>query len=140
MANYNCVTRTNYFRVTDEIKYAELFERLTTDGDTVSDFTKEVKGVTLHGFGAYSSISYKTDNDDDCEGDINVFLEALMPLLPPGESLILTEIGHEKLRYLSGFGAIVTHDKIRWLSLSNTLIEIAREMLGDPEWCTEMCY
>ena len=26
MANYECVSRTNYFRVTDEEKYQELFQ------------------------------------------------------------------------------------------------------------------
>ena len=38
MANYTAASRTNYFRVTDEDKYSELFSNLTSE-DIINDFT-----------------------------------------------------------------------------------------------------
>lgn len=59
MSNYYSNSRTNYFRVTDETKFEELFANLVSDdGCEVYDFTKVVDGVTLHGFGSYGSIDY----------------------------------------------------------------------------------
>lgn len=57
MANYYANARTNYFRVTDEEKYQELFSELTGE-DNIEDFSKEEDGVLWHGFGAYSPIEY----------------------------------------------------------------------------------
>ena len=71
MADYLAVARTNYFRVTDEERYQELFEHLVTNGD-VQDFTEERNGVVYHGFGAYASIDYQIDlenEESECDFD-----------------------------------------------------------------------
>ena len=64
MANYMATARTNYFRVTDEKRYAELFKGLCSEGE-VYDFTEEKDGVIYHGFGSYDSITW-VDDDDEC--------------------------------------------------------------------------
>lgn len=38
MANYECTSRTNYFRVTDEDAYAKPFENLCSE-DNIEKFT-----------------------------------------------------------------------------------------------------
>ena len=56
MANYECYCRTNYFRVTNEEKYQELFGRLSSEYG-VDDYSTTKDGVLLHGFGAYSPLT-----------------------------------------------------------------------------------
>lgn len=59
MANYCSTCRTNYFHVLDEDAYKRLFKGLYSDESEVHDFTKiDEDGRTVHGFGAYSSISF----------------------------------------------------------------------------------
>lgn len=52
MADYSCTFRTNYFRVTDEAKYQELYQML--HDPTLSDVSKEYTPIQ-HMFGGYSS-------------------------------------------------------------------------------------
>ena len=54
--NYNSMGRTNYFQVTDEARYNVLFESLY--GEEKKDFTKEVDGKKLHGFGIVNGIDF----------------------------------------------------------------------------------
>lgn len=145
MSNYSCVSRTNYFRVTDEERYKELFAGLSSE-DKIDDFTyKDEEGVVWHGFGSYGSISWsdgeETDgSDEDDEQDINDFAYELQKILPEGEAFVLFEGGHEKLRYVTGTALVVTKNRTEFLDLRNKAVEIAREMLGDKKWCTKCEY
>ena len=148
MANYECASRTNYFRVTDEERYKELFAGLSSE-DKIDDFThKDEEGVVWHGFGSYDSIGWSDgkepedpdDDDEDDDQDIVDFAYELQKILPDGEAFILFESGHEKLRYVTGTALIVTKDGTEFLDLRNKAVEIAREMLGDKKWCTKCEY
>ena len=139
MANYRCISRTNYFRVTDEKKYKELFACLTAE-DKVLDFSKKIDGKQYHAFGAYSEINFKpinrTENETDIL-DIDEFAEALQPILPKGEAFIYHEAGHEKLCYILSYAVIATHDKMTNIMFDNTLKKTAQEMLHDTLWETK---
>ena len=142
MANYLASSRTNYFRVTDELRYAELFQNLCADGDCVDDFTKVVDGVTLHAFGSYGSIEYvipATEGEDE-EYNFDVFLEELQKILPADDAFILIECGHEKLRYLTAFAVIATQDKVESVDLSTSAVNMAAEMLGIGDFETRLEY
>lgn len=117
--NYEGISRSNYFRVTDEKKYAELFEKF--DG-AVRDFTKEVDGETLHGFGCEDSICYGES------GDIDEFFAELQPILPDGEGVTYIHVGHEGLRYASACAAVVTNKDIRWSDVGSWIANAAKEM------------
>lgn len=137
MANYMATTRTNYFRVTNEKKYEELFETLVSE-DEIHDFTKiDEDGVIWHGFGSYSEIVCFDENEDY---NIDMFFERLQEILPDNEAFILMESGYEKLRYITGFATVVTNSDIRCVDLHRAALDIAREMIGDPEWDTKMDY
>lgn len=147
MANYCAFSRTNYFRVTDEEKYKELFAGLTDDsGDGVEDFTKVDKnGVTLHGFGTYGSIEWhdpaKSDEDDDYEDEFDTFLDRLKEILPDDDAMIMTEVGYEKLRYLTAYSIVVTkNNPTQSFDLGNIAVSRAKDLLGNREWHTEMEY
>lgn len=140
MSNYNAATRTNYFRVTDEEKYKELFNHLVSEDD-VYDFSKEKDGILYHGFGSYGSIDYISpeSDDEDPDYDFDQFLEELQKILPKDEAFIYMESGHEKLRYVNGFALICTKDEIRSVDLSVYVLREAKKMLGN-EFETQIEY
>ena len=143
MANYCSTSRTNYFRVTDEKKYAELFANLVGDEDGVEDFTETKDGITFHGFGSYGSIDYcvpPSDDDDYPEYDFDKFLSELQTILPDDEAFIYTESGYEKLRYITGFSIVVTKDKIESIDIVSGAIDLARKMLKNDKFQTQMQY
>jgi len=143
MANSHEVARTNYFRVTDETRYAELFKNLVGGDDGVKDFTKEEDGVILHGFGAYGSVDYLTSSqEDEDDGNFNFdhFLSELQKILPEDEAFVYMESGHEKLRYLTGLAIIATSKEIRSVDLLQQAMSAAREMLGNESFCTQLEY
>lgn len=136
MANYYATIRTNYFRVTDEEKYEWLFSGLCGECE-VLDFTFEKDGVIWHGFGSYSSIGWINPDTEDADYDFDEFCTLLSEIMPEDEAFIYTEVGNEKLRYISGFSVIVTKKDIQVIDLISRSIDKAREMLGNPEWKTK---
>ena len=136
MANYTCVARTNYFRVTDEGKYQELFKKLVSDDDIV-DFTKTSEdGIILHGFGSYGSIDFMTDAD---EYNFDEFIKKLQSILPEDEAFMFFEAGHEKLRYVCGYCVVVTNKEVRSLSIDDYALTVAKQLLGD-DFTTKIDY
>jgi hypothetical protein len=125
MANYMATARTNYFRVTDEKKYEELFYGLCCE-DTIEDFTKEKDGVLYHGFGSYDSINYLVSD----EYDFDEFLTKLQKILPDNEAFIYMEAGNEKLRYVVGLVVVVTSKEIKSMSLDTWAKEQVKQLLG----------
>ena len=128
MANYMAVTRTNYFRVTDEERYKELFEMLTSEDD-IEDFTEERDGVVLHGFGCYGDVEYYNKETDEYEFDS--WLEKVQEILPDDEAFIMESIGYEKLRYVVGWVVVVTRKEIASMNCDTWAKKKAKELLGE---------
>lgn len=127
MANYNAVSRTNYFRVTDEEKYTNLFNNLVSEWD-IEDFTEVKDGITYHGFGSYCPIDYLDENE---EYDFDLFLTELQKILPEDEAFMYFEVGYEKLRYLVGYTYVVTKKEIRSMNIDDWAKDTAKEILGE---------
>lgn len=143
MSTYYGTTRTNYFRVTNEELYKKLISYLyVSDGGPVTDFSKEIDGVLYHGFGAYGSIDFRApiDKEETAFHDFDFFVETLCSILPEGEAFILTEVGNEKLCYVSGYSVVATKDGTEIVNLCNDAINKAREMLNNPDFTTKMDY
>ena len=134
MANYCCTSRTNYFTVTDEEKYKELFSNLISE-DNIEDFTTETDGKISHGFGSYGVIDYCPDEDED-ECNFDYFLNELQKILPDNEAFMLFEAGNEKLRFVSGSVCIVTNKDIKFFTLRDVALEAARAMLNNNDFDT----
>jgi hypothetical protein len=127
MANYMAAARTNYFRVINEKRYQELFNKLIAE-DSIEDFTYETDGVLYHGFGSYASIDYLTEDE---EYDFDEFLLELQKILPEDEAFIYMEAGHEKLRYVTGDVIIVTRKEIVFENSASWAVKKAKELLGE---------
>lgn len=135
MADYISLSRTNYFRVTDEAAYRAFYSCLRTENEALCDFTTEKDGTIWHGFGMYGTI-----DDNDSEDEIEDWLHKLQKLLPKDEAMILLEIGHEKLRYLVGEYTVVTSKVIEYGNIEDAAINTARRLLHDPSLTTKIEY
>lgn len=135
MANYMATARTNYFRVINEKRYQELFNNLISE-DNIEDFTYSKDGTIYHGFGAYDSINYLTEDE---EYDFDEFLLELQKILPDDEAFIYMEAGHEKLRYVTGDVIIVTRKEIVGENIASWAVKKAQELLGE-HFTTKVSY
>ena len=69
------------------------------------------------------------------------FYKALQVILPEDEAFMLFESGAEKLRYVTGNAVCVTRDRIAYSpGLQNWALTVARELLEDPNYTTQMTY
>lgn len=138
MANYIGVSRTNYFRVTDEERYQMLYQKLSGGESELYDFScTDDAGVLWHGFGAYDSVDFYPDGKECPAWDI--YLLELQKILPEDEAFIYLESGHEKLRDVCGFVWVCTKKEIRFMSLSQWALDASRDILGQ-EFGTTLSY
>lgn len=135
MGTYMCAARTNYFTVTDENIYNQLFSKLVTEIGDIEDLTRVIDGRKFHCFGAYCSLSYK-DNDDLYE--IEVFIEELQRILPKNEVFIYEEVGHEKLKFLNAFAFIATSKNIIYKDLENEMEKAGCSLIGSTAFTQPM--
>ena len=92
MANYESVTRSNYFHVKDEDAFSKFMD--TVSGDDMHCWSdKDEDGNTLHAFGCDGSI-YGVPNGAK-DNDFDLFLSELQKHIAPEDAVILMESGHE---------------------------------------------
>lgn len=145
MANYCGVTRTNYFRVKDPVKFKELMLNVCADEDDVDVWEeKDENGNTVFGFGCYGSIlglmPDGTDNDDDFDYDYDGFVNGLSACVANDDAVIVLESGNEKLRYIVGGALVVTSKGSIYLDINEIAQMKASKMLDNPNWTTKTMY
>lgn len=69
----------------------------------------------------------KEEDVDDDEIDTQDFFKFLQSQLLDGESVQVTEVGHEGLRYQSGCGLVITKKAIKWFDLNRLMQDFAKE-------------
>lgn len=136
MANYECATRTNYFKVKDAKSFKSLIEQ-TLAGDTVDVFEKKDGDHTLYGFGSISSIDGLPDNG---EANYDEWLHQLQKIVADDDAIIIMEAGYENLRYVSGYFTVVTSKAIKNGDLEATALEAAKKLLNNKTYTTQCVY
>lgn len=142
MANYVCVTRTNYFRVKDEEIFTNLMKRVVAD-ETVDVWrTVSDDGTLYFGFGLYGSIYglHGEDAEEDDDADIDEFFDALSKCVADDDAIIVMESGHEKMRYVIGRATVITSKKGGDIDVTTEAVRLARQLLGNPDWETRTDY
>lgn len=124
MADYEATTRSNYFHVTDEEKFHQIFEQIQEKNFGIELFTGSDH---TYGFGAYSDV----DMDDIFE---------LQDIVPDDDCIIVMESGHENLRYVDGIGYVITKERIESLSIMSWVQKKAKELMQDPDYTTQIDY
>ena len=79
-------------------------------------------------------------DEDDCDYSYDAFCEALQQILPDNDAVLITEVGSEKMRYLTGICAVVTRNEIRYIDISREAAKAAADMLKNPEFTTKNYY
>lgn len=136
MANYYGAFRTNYFRITDEKRFYEICDGICCEDPYIE--TSEKDGEILAFIGGYSSFNYHDAETDECNDEL--FYQLMSDIIAPGDAMILTEVGNEKLRYLSTYSVVVTNEQIEFVDLEFESICKAQELLGDKWWSTKNSY
>ena len=140
MATYKAITKTNHFHVTDAEKLKDIVSRMHCNSKVT--LVEDEQGQNIYTIWAYSDIQgvYPDENSpSDIAGpDFGLLTAELQTILPEGEALILFELGTESLRYLTATATIVTRNEVKQIDLVNGAFNMARKILGNPMWETQI--
>ena len=135
MANYYGKVRTNYFGVKNEEKFKELTSKLEAEDNILIEQNSEGKWSIA----SYSSIDY-CENEDCCDYDLDEFFEKMKECIADGDAMIWTEIGNENLRYFVAYSTVVTSKEIVHVVLEKCALDIAKDLLSNDDFETQMDY
>lgn len=144
MSEFIGCTRTNYFHVKDEEAFRKLMSRAVSDTEGIEIWGGTDKdGGKVFAFGLFGSITGfrpadASDGDDPLERD-GFFLE-LRAMVADGDAIIFTEAGHEDLDHIGAWVTVITGTGIQCVNLAAAGLELAKEMLGNPDWDTQNEY
>ena len=100
MANYTCMSRSNYFQVKDREAFDAAMEPFEVEIVTSGEHTGKVALLNQDpDGGGWPWRMYDEETDEDIEVD---FAGIIAEHLADGQVCVLMEIGWEKLRYLTG--------------------------------------
>ena len=146
MATYCCAYRTNYFKVKDNEKFKEFMTHVYAE-DLEVFHKKDENGNELYGFGGYGGISgyfnNKNEYEDSDEAWDNAYdnlIDGLAKQVAENDAILLFEVGNEKLRYVVGSVAVITSKGYEYRDITNVGVEIAKQMLNNPNYDTQCSY
>lgn len=104
-------------------------------------------GNKLYGFGGYGGISGYFNNEDDYENSDTAwdnaydnFVDGLMKLVAEDDTVLIFEVGAEKLRYVVGSVTVITSRGYLYKDIESVGIEIAKQMLDNYDYTTQCSY
>lgn len=137
MANYECVSRTNYFHVKDVETFREFMDTVIADDLHVWE-EKDNDSNIVFAFGCEGVIYGIPDENGD--SSLDLFFTELQKYIADNDAVILTEAGHEKLRYVTGYATVVTRNNIQTLGIETFALAKVKEMLKNPDFETKTDY
>ena len=146
MANYNCTIRTNYFHVKDNEQFEEFMTHVY--GEDLEVFhSADSNGNKVYGFGGYGGIAgyfnkeedYE-DNDEAWDNAYDNFIDGLVTHVTEDDAILIFESGNEKLRYVVGSVAVITSKGYEYRDIRDVGMEMARQMLNNPDYTTRCEY
>ena len=146
MANYCCAYRTNYFKVKYNEKFKEFMTHVYAE-DLEIFHKKDENGNEQYGFGGYGGISGYFNNENEYEDSDEAwdnacdnFIDGLAKQVAEDDAILLFEVGNEKLRYVVGSVAVITSKGYEYRDITNVGVEIAKQMLNNPNYNTQCTY
>lgn len=138
MANYYDNSTSNKFKVkqSEKERLEKVFENLI--GDDVYTDVVEKDGEISAWFGCYGSLT-GLDVENYFEGnqelidiykddEYNAMADELQKCITDDSYVILTDVGHEKLRYVGGGALVITPNKSDYVSLDIMAMEKLKEL------------
>lgn len=137
MANYECISRTNYFHVKEAEAFRKFMDTVSADDLHLWE-ENDNEHNTVFAFGCEGIIyGIPDENGDD---SMDRFLTELQKHIVDNDAVILTEAGHEKFRYVTGYAIIITSTGMQTLDIETFALEKAKEMLDNPDFETKTDY
>lgn len=140
MADCICKARTNYFAVSDVEKFRKELLKFgimpveeNAHGQGISFLNDDSTKV-----GIALDCSYADLDDEDEFG--TTLAGIIQGHIAGHDACILSEVGYEKSRYVYGMAKIITAKEIKTVDLDDFSKAAARELLGNPDWETQMDY
>ena len=137
MANYYAHTKSNWCRVTDEMKFKNLLNNVSVFSESGDNklYHHSYKGsddLYVHKLMCYGELTGKYNEDIDNFEDIEEkFYKPLQDLLPTNSDIFVSKyIGHEKLRSLDAGYVIVTKEDIKYGSIDRAIDSDVEELTG----------
>ena len=126
MADYQCSSRTNYFKVKKLNDFKAALKNKAFCEDSISIWEKE--GMVA--LGAYGSITTYYDEETD---DMKEIFSILQEHMEDDQVIIMQESGYEKLRYVTGFAWVITKDTIEFIDVLDVAIKRAERLADGVE-------
>lgn len=140
MATYKAITKTNHFHVTNAEKLKDIVSRMHCNSKVT--LVEDEQGQNTYAIWAHADIRgvYPDENSpSDIAGpDFGLMTAELQTILPEGEALVLFELGTESLRYLVATATIITRNEVKQIDLVDGAFNMAREILDNPMWETQI--
>lgn len=136
-------TRTNYFAVTDKEAFREMITQLTTsEGEPVAMMENHTGSQVAF---CCEDLIIGLKNTDSAEEEYEDELETRMihriqELLVPGHACIISDICWDNLRTVNGGALIITKDNYQGFNMNDFALNLAKNMLGDQNYCPSMTY
>ena len=137
MANYECISRTNYFHVKDAEIFREFMDTVLADDLHLWE-EKDNDHNTVFAFGCERTLYGIFNKNGD--SSLELFLTELQKHIADDDAVILTEVGHEKLKYVTGYATIITCTGMQTLGIETFALAKAKEMLKNPNFETKTDY
>lgn len=132
MANYIGTTRTNWFHVASPAaatRLKNLLDKTEIDSGDAIELWHDDKSDT-YAFGTFGAINGLFDEGTD-ECDLDAFWDELAVIVAKDDAIVVTEVGHETLRYLVARSIVIADGRAHEVTLDATAIGYVRKALGD---------
>lgn len=128
---------TNVFRTSDAEKLHDIVERIALNNYEEAQVSPVGdRGYRITGRGDIWALippgEEREDVDLDCDQD-SVYM-ALQEILPEGEAIILSVIGSDGRADVYADCVVITNDNIEYCTMETMATNMARQMLGNPEY------
>lgn len=134
MANFNAVSRTNYFGVKDRGEFFKDLKKLSFDDIDVFEKEDDSDKIAL---GGYCDITTPYDEYEDETVELE---KVVQKHIKEDDACIFTVSGYEKLRYVCAYSSVVTAKEIRHIDAPAIALKYAAEMLNIDKFETQMTF
>ncbi len=142
----DCISRvrTNYFGVSDMDEFREklkIFGIVPVEENAYGHRISFINDNDPAKVGIALDCSYGDLADTDDEDGYGLTLaDLIQDHILNGDACIITEVGYEKSRYVYGVAKVITAKEKRTVDIDVFSKAAARELLGNPDWDTQMDY
>ena len=115
MADYIGMCRSTWFKIKDYDKFMQGLKNVLLDEVTIEQSEKDNNTIIIYGYSSIPNLKSTIEEDDYEEFD---FIEYIKQHIVEGEKVRITEIGYEKLRYLTAFAYDISTKEIKTVDAS----------------------